>query len=190
MKDLKKSAAVSSQKDEKDSKALVKSAFQWVYAVIWILFAFVFFFTVIFKVVSFTVRNGDNRQNVGVIISSVQQYTLKSGDTVAVTINDINCAREIIACEGESISVGIGKSGLVDCIIYKDRSFFSTEELESELKDLEVPKGSVLLKGSISGNEYFRVGQIVSEEQIIGKIDCIVYPFSMLGKPIQEITKV
>lgn len=170
--------------DREDDRVLVKSSFRWLYVVIWILFAFVFLFTNVFRVVSFAIQTDSGIKTVGVIVSSEQPRT---GDSVVAVIAQKNAFREVIACSGDEISVGIGKSGLTDCIVYKNQRYFSADELGEVLKDLKVPKNCVLLKDSITENGNFRVGEIVEIKKIIGKADCIVYPFDMLGLSVDKI---
>ena len=55
---MRKHDALQKKKDTADSKKILRTSFQWLYAVIWFLFGFVFLFTVIFKISAFRINKG------------------------------------------------------------------------------------------------------------------------------------
>ncbi len=175
--------------DEKDKNILIRNAFLWVYTVIWILFLFVFLFTAVFRVMSFQIQRDDKMILAAVLVSS-GNYQPETGDNIVASIGYSNCLGEIMACSGDSITLGTGKTGLVDCVVYHNRRYFSEEELKAVCKDMKVPEGCILLKSSVSENKNFRIGEIVESKEIIGEVYCMVYPFHMLGRTIEELENI
>ena len=55
---------------------------------------------------------------------------------------------------------------------------------------MKIPEDHILVTGISSENGYFRVGEIISTKQVIGRAECFVYPFSMLGKPVSQLSEV
>ena len=156
--------------------------------VIWLLFLFVFMFGVIFRVVSFKVtRESGSTINISVIVSQLDR-SLDIGDEVAAFSGKSNFVGEIAAFAGDEITLGTGKSSLVDCLVYKKQGFFSLDELGEVIKDKKVPENCVLvLRDVIPEYGYLRVGEIIEDDYIIGRAECIVYPFNMIGKSVSEM---
>ena len=175
-------------KDNKDKAILLRNSFQWLYMVIWLLFLFVFMFGVIFRVVSFKVtRESGSTINISVIVSQLDR-SLNVGDEVAAFSGKSNFVGEIAAFAGDEITLGTGKSSLVDCLVYKKQGFFSLDELGEVIKDKKVPENCVLvLRDVIPEYGYLRVGEIIEDDHIIGRAECIVYPFNMIGKSVSEM---
>ena len=175
-------------KDNKDKAILLRNSFQWLYMVIWLLFLFVFMFGVIFRVVSFKVtRESGSTMNISVIVSQLDR-SLDVGDEVAAFSGKSNFVGEIAALAGDEITLGTGKSSLVDCLVYKKQGFFSLDELGEVIKDKKVPENCVLvLRDVIPEYGYLRVGEIIEDDHIIGRAECIVYPFNMIGKSVSEM---
>ena len=172
--------------EERDRRTLLRNSFLWLYTVIWILFVFVFLFTSVFRVVSFPVQTDSGLCYASVIVLP-QDDSLKTGDMVAAGRGASNWIGEVVACEGETISLGIGKAGTADCIIYQNKRYFSVEELSHIVKDGKIPKGCVLLKSGLADGETFRVRELVAVGEIAGAAVCVAYPFQLLGQSVQEL---
>lgn len=175
--------------DERDKKSLLRSSFLWLYTVIWGLFLFVLLFTSVFRMVSFKVQTENKTAYVAVLVSS-GDYTPETGDSIVAAIGYANCLGEIIACPGDAITLGTGKTGLVDCVVYRNQRYFSQEELAAVLKDMKVPGDCILLKSGISENKNFRMGELVKTKAVIGEVYCMVYPFRMIGRPVGELENI
>ena len=185
----KKNRALQKKSDRADSLKLLRTSFQWLYAVIFIIFAAVLMFTEVFRVFSFGIRTENGTINSGVLVSSIG-YSPSVGDDVTVVSKYSNFLGQVAACAGDSIKIGTDKNSFADCITYKNMNFFSSDDIRQYLKDLKDPKDYVLVVDIVPENGYFRVGEIVRTSQIVGKAECFVYPFDMLGKPVGKITEV
>ena len=175
--------------DSADSRKILRTSFQWLYAVILIFFGAVFLFTVVFRVSSFTIRT-DSRDVRASVLVSYLGYSPAVGDYVTVVSRYSNFLGQVAACQGDDIAVGTDKNSLAGCITYKNKNFFSSDELMQYLKEMKVPKGYVLVVDMIPENGYFRVGELIRQDQVVGMAECFVYPFDMLGKPVSKITEV
>ncbi len=185
----KESRAWQKKCDAADSRKILRTSFQWLYAVILTLFGAVFLFTAVFRVSSFTVRTDSREVKASVLVSYIG-YSPTIGDHVTVVSRYSNFIGQVAACQGDVIAIGTDKNSLADCITYKNQNFFSSGDIKQYLKDLKIPKGYVLVVDMIPENGYFRIGELIREDQVVGRAECFVYPFDMLGKPISKITEV
>ena len=186
---MRKHDTLQKKRDSHDDKVLLRTSFQWLYAVILLLYGFVFMFTVIFRVSSFYVNNQYGMKNAAVLVSSVG-YSPEPGDRITVSDGYSAFLGQVAAFSGETVSVGSDKNSFANCITYQNKNYFSSEELQTVLKDMKIPEDHILVTGISSENGYFRVGEIISTKQVIGRAECFVYPFSMLGKPVSQLSEV
>ena len=186
---MRKHNSLQKKRDSRDERLLLRTSFQWLYAVILLLYGFVFMFTVIFRVSSFKLDTPYGIKNAGILVSSIG-YSEQIGDKVTVSGHSSAFLGQITALSGEKISVGSDKDSFANCITYKNKNYFSSEELREVLQDMKIPQDCVLITDINSQNGYFRVGEIISKKQIIGKAECFVYPFNMLGKPVTQLPEV
>ena len=186
---MRKHDALQKKKDTADSKKILRTSFQWLYAVIWFLFGFVFLFTVIFKISAFRINKGYETKTAFVLVSSIG-YSPSVGDKVTVSSGRSGFLAQISALSGTEISFGNDKNNFANCIVYENKSYFSGDELKQVLENMKVPENCVLVTDITSENGYFRIGEIVPESRISGKAECFFYPFHMLGKPIDKLSEV
>ena len=186
---MRKHNALQKKRDDIDSKKILRTSFQWLYAVILLLFGFAILFTVVFKISSFRVNKGSETKNACVLVSSIG-YSPAVGDKVTVSSGNSGFLGQISALSGTEISFGSDKNSFANCIVYENKSYFSPEELKEVLKNMKVPQNCVLVTDITSENGYFRIGEIVPESRISGRAECFVYPFNMLGKPIDKLSEV
>ena len=114
----------------------------------------------------------------------------QSGDKLTISNGYSAFLGKVIAVSGDKISVGSERDSFANCITYNNKNYFSSEELQTVLKDMKIPEGHFLVTEIETANGYFRVGEIISQKQIIGKAECLVYPFNVLGKPINKLSEV
>lgn len=186
---MRKHNALQKKRDDIDSKKILRTSSQWLYAVILLLFGFVIMFTVVFKVSSFRIHKGSQTKNACVLVSSIG-YSPAVGDKVTVSLGNSGFLGQVAALSGTDISFGTDKNNFANCIVYENKSYFSSDELKEVLKNMKVPENCVLITDITSENGYFRMGEIVPESRISGRAECFVYPFNMLGKPIDKISEV
>lgn len=186
---MRKHDALQKKRDSHDDKVLLRVSFQWLYAVILLLYGFVFMFTIVFRVSSFYVNNQYGMKQAAVLVSSVG-YSPEPGDQITVSDGYSAFLGKVSAVSGETVSVGSDKDSLANCITYQNKNYFSSEELQEVLRDMKIPEGYLLITEIDTQKGYFRVGEIISTKQIIGRAECFVYPFSMLGKPVNQLSEV
>ena len=186
---MRKHDALRKKKDAQDDKILLHTSFEWLYTVILLLYGFVFLFTVVFRVSAFRVNNRYGTHTAGVLVSSIG-YSPALGDQITISNGYSTFLGKVTAVSGEMISVGSDRDSFANCITYNNKNYFSSEELQTVLKDMKIPENHLLVTEINTENGYFRVGEIISTRQVIGRAECFVYPFSMLGKPINQLSEV
>ena len=164
-----------------DGLALTKSSFEFMYGVILLVLAIAVIFTTFFRIVSYTKMVGSIKKSYSVVTVSYN-YTPRSGDIVCVDVGDSYSDAKVIAGEKDKILMGTGKSDAVNCIQYNGARYFSYEELEEAIGELNVPKGYVLLSGDLDPSGELRIGELIPKERVSGKVGFIIYPFSMFGR--------
>lgn len=178
------------KKTEKEeiADAAWTSVFHWVYAIVFILIAFIIVFSVFLKIINVegdsmkpTLHDGDK------ILVSVLQYTPEKGDLVLIDINDgasIMMVKRIVATENQTVDIDYKNRTLtVDGVVMQEAyitemSFAPDNEISYPYT---VPQGHVFVLGdnridSIDSRN--RNIQAVSVESIIGKVIARGYPLS------------
>lgn len=186
---MRKHNALQKKRDSQDDKIFLRTSFQWLYAVILLLYGFVFLFTIVFRISSFHINNQYGTRTASVLVSSMN-HPPESGDQITVSDGYSVFLGKVTAVSGETISVGSERDSFANCITYNNKNYFSSEELQNVLKDMKIPEDHFLVTDINTEKGYFRIGEIISKKQIIGKAECFVYPFSMLGKPVSQLSEV
>ena len=116
---MRKHNALQKKRDDIDSKKILRTSFQWLYAVILLLFGFVILFTVVFKVSFFRVNKGSETKNAFVLVSSIGSSPAV-GDKVTVSSGNSGFLGQISALSGTEISFGSDKNSFANCIVYEN----------------------------------------------------------------------
>lgn len=182
MKKIRKKNPLSAEKViRSDKEAVKKSIFEWALFVFLLVIVLVTVFSTVLRVTPIKLSVGEEVCDITVVVSRFQ-YTAQRNDPVVFKVDGVFTAGYVIARENSEIHLGTGKSGEIDHLIYNGASYFSADELKEALPDGKVPDGYVLLTKDLSMDSRYRVGILVSENDIYGRMDWVLYPFSLLGR--------
>ncbi len=163
-----------------DGNVLTRSSFELLYAVIIVVFVFAVVFGTFLRIASFDKKLDNSTQSYSVISLEADSYN--KGDIVTYKDSGRICAGEIVGADGDKILFGTDPARSFNRIEYKNRFFYTSEELENEFGHSLVPEGCVLINGDLTRSENQIVGVIVCEDDITGRASYIVYPFSLFGR--------
>lgn len=169
----------------RDSNDLTRSAFELFYVFVIVIFALAIVFSAFFRIVTFRKSSNGNAVTYSVVsVPAVKEY--KRGDIVSVSLGGNVSVGKVIALEGEDIIIGININDSVNCVVYDNVRYFSSEELEQKLKERVVPDGYIMLDGDIMDSQELHVGELVRKADITGKVGFVIYPFSLFGKNLAD----
>ena len=167
--------------DQADGRMITRSAFELFFLLMMLVFLLAAVFSTFFRIVTFSKKAGDRMQMYSVVTDN-RPSSFQTGDIVSVDIGNSVSGAEVLATEGEQIILGTDKTDSVNCVLHQDVRYFSYEELQEAIGGIQVPDGYVLLNGDLTSTDELSVGELVRKEIVTGKVEFILYPFSLFGR--------
>lgn len=184
----KHTTAIQYLNDCSDRIAVTKTVFEWFRVVFAVAAAGIIFFSSVYRIPEICVISADNTEKFVNVLVSVYGYSPENGDNVAVMCEKKTYSATVLAQSGQYISVNTRNDEIaVDYVLSDKKLYPSAEELEKAFgRNTTVPNGCVLVK--YNDNKSEKLG-IVSEENIIGKINTVLYPVEYFGKSVEDIKR-
>lgn len=179
---IKKSGAISS---------FSKSCFEWMQAIISAIIIVVLVLTFVFRMVEVS---GDSMENTllnedKVVVTNLF-YTPEPGDIVVISHGEYYnkpIIKRVIAVAGQTLSIDFDTGEVVVDGVTLNETYIknpTTKRGNAEIPEV-IPEGKVFVMGDnrdvSQDSRYTSIG-LIPVENIIGKAQCIVFPFDRLGK--------
>ena len=168
--------------DADDNTAITRTVFEWLYFVIIVVLIAGFVFSFVFRISEIHLKDD---KTVSVLISSLG-YRACSGDEVAVQNNNIRYKAQVIAVGGQTLTTNENCDIALDGVLMKNIPQASglDELCGSKMK---IPDGYVLTASDdLSGNGTYKA-ELVTENNICGKINSVVYPIKYFNKSVDDV---
>lgn len=175
-------SALREYNDADDNTAIIRTTFEWLYFVIVVVLIAGFVFSFVFRISEISLKENEK---ISVLISSLG-YSVCTGDEVAVQNKNIRYKAQVIAVGGQYITTDGDNDFAVDGVLMKNihKANGLSELCGSKMK---IPDGYVLTASDdLSGNGTY-IAELVSEDNIYGKINSIVYPIKYFNKSVDDV---
>lgn len=174
-------SALRKYNDADDNTAITRTAFEWLYFVIIVVLIAGFVFSFVFRISEISLK--DNKK-VSVLVSSLG-YRACSGDEVVIRNNNIRYKAQVIAVGGQTVTTNENSDIALDGVLMKNIHPNGLGELCGS--KMKIPDGYVLAASDdLSGNGTYRA-ELVSENNIYGKINSVVYPIRYFNKSVDDV---
>lgn len=184
-------SSVQFRNDYNDCTAITKTVFEWIRVVFAAIIIFVLVFSFIFRISEVLVIDSNNKKfSVNLLLSSYGYYPC-IGDSVAVDTKNGICTATLLAYEGQSIITYTENSEIaLDYVLVNDKTYPDAKELEKIYgRIITIPDNCVMVIYDDCCSEKLCGTEIIRTDNIIGKVDSIVYPIEYLGKGIDAVKR-
>ena len=183
-------SSVQIRNDCNDRFAITKTVFEWIRVVIAAIIISVFVFSFIFRISEIVIDSDNKKISLSILLSSYGYYP-DIGDDIAVNTENGICIAKVLAQEGQSIIAYTESSEfaldyvLVDSKIYPDAEEF--EKIYGSI--ITVPDDCIMVIYNDCCTVKSRKTEIICTENIVGKVNSVLYPIEYLGKDIDAVKR-
>ncbi|HEX2985535.1 MAG TPA: signal peptidase I [Caproiciproducens sp.] len=180
--------------DQSEKKGFSASCFEWVEALIPALIIILILFTLLFRVITI---NGPsmmpNLKDSYKVFVSCAERNFSTGDIVVIdgraTSLNKTLVKRVIATEGQTVNIDFQKGVVTVDGKELDESAYIENGITKDQYDVtfpqKVPAGHVFVLGDnrvVSEDSRFSAVGMIDQRYILGKVKCILLPFSSFGK--------
>ena len=175
---------------QKPMSEITKSCFEWLEAIVVSLVAAIFVLTFLFRTVNVSgVSMMDTLLDKDRIVITNTLYTPKTGDVVVISHGEIYqepIVKRVIATEGQTLDINFQTGAVTVDGKVLDEPYIknlTTRQGDGVIPSV-IPKGYIFVMGdnrNRSLDSRSREVGLIDKNNVLGKVQCIIYPFSRIG---------
>lgn len=171
--------------DALDVIDITKSAFEVFIVFVIILFLIAVSCTFFFRLITVELPDGDDSVTYS-FVTKRNTNGISKGDIVSIDEGLYVSAGEVLAVEGESVSVG---GNGISSVIFNGKEYPEGDELSGILDDGKIPEDYVLINRDVRHSLEKITGELIEKKIVTGKAVTVLYPFAYFGREADYIIR-